>query len=57
MSVSLGCGAGCEVEELAYLGPGVVLVAGLMDGVWEDLLGLGDEADQGVEVDGGVAVN
>jgi len=29
--VSLRGGAGCEVEELADLGPGVVLVAGLAD--------------------------
>jgi hypothetical protein len=42
-------------EELADLGPGEFLVAGVVDGLGQELLGLGDEAGQGVEMDGGVA--
>ena len=43
------------VEELADLGPGEFLVAGVVDGVGQELLGLGDEAGQGVQPGGGVA--
>jgi len=46
---------GGGVEELADLGPGVFLDAGVVDGLGHGLLGLGDEAGQGVQVDGGVA--
>ena len=35
--------------------PGEFLIAGVVDGVGQELLGLGDEAGQGVQVDGGVA--
>jgi hypothetical protein len=35
--------------------PGELLVAGVVDGVVEQAFGLGDEADQGVESDAGVA--
>ena len=42
-------------KELADLGPGEFLVAGVVDGLGQELLGLGDETGQGVEVDGGVA--
>jgi hypothetical protein len=48
------CGSG-GAEELADLGPGEFLVAGVVDGLGQELAGLGDEAGQGVEVDGGVA--
>jgi hypothetical protein len=41
-------------KELADLGPGEFLVAGVVDGLGQELLGLGDEAGQGVQVDGGV---
>jgi hypothetical protein len=42
-------------EELADLGPGEFLVAGVVDGLGQQLLGLGDEAGQGAQPDGGVA--
>src|SRR6266705_3006450 len=48
-------GGGGGVEELADLGPGEFLVAGLVDGLGQELFGLGDEAGQAVQVDGGVA--
>ena len=49
------CGGACGgVEKLADLGPGEFLVAGVVDGLGQELLGLGDEAGQGVQVDGGV---
>ncbi len=48
-----GAGPG-GAEEVADLGPGVVLVAGVGDGSGEALLGLGDEA--GEEVEGGAGV-
>src|SRR5205823_82481 len=41
-------------EEFADLGPGEFLVAGVVDGLGQQLLCLGDEAGQGVQVDGGV---
>ena len=47
--------AGGGVEEFADLGPGEFLVAGVVDGLGQELLGLGDEAGQGVQSDGGVA--
>ena len=48
-------GGGGGVEELADLGPGEFLVAGVVDGLGQELLGLGDEAGQGVQPDGGAA--
>ena len=48
------CGGG-GAQEFADLGPGEFLVAGGADGFGQELLGLGDEARQGVQVDGGVA--
>jgi hypothetical protein len=36
-------------------GPGEFLVSRVVDGLGQELLGLGDEAGQGVQVDGGVA--
>ena len=48
------CGGG-GVEKLADLGPGEFLVAGVMDGLREELLGLGDQAGQRVRPNGGVA--
>src|SRR5215831_17222511 len=53
--IMVGSGSGGGVEELAGLGPGEFLVAGVVDGLGQELLGLGDEAGQGVQVDGGVA--
>jgi hypothetical protein len=47
------CGGG--VEEVADLGPGEFLVAGVVDGLGQELLGLGDEAGWRVQMDGGVA--
>jgi len=52
--VAAGCGGGGRAQELADLGPGEFLVAGVVDGPGQQLLGLGDEAGQGVQVDGGV---
>src|SRR6516162_8589591 len=46
-----GCGGG-GAEELADLGPGEFLVAGVVDGLGQELLGLGDEAGQRVQADG-----
>ena len=37
------------------LGPGEFLVAGVVDGLGQELLGLGEEAGRGVQPDGGVA--
>jgi len=54
-SLAAGCGGGGGVEELADLGPGELLVAGVADGLGQELFGLGAEAGQGVEADGGVA--
>jgi hypothetical protein len=48
-------GGGGDVEELADLRPGEFLVTGLVDGLGQELLGLGDEAGQGVEADGGIS--
>ncbi len=50
-----GCGGGGGAGELADLGPGELLVAGVVDGLRQELFGLGDEAGQGVQADGGVA--
>jgi hypothetical protein len=47
--VAAGRGGGGGAEEFADLGPGEFLVAGVVDGFGEELLGLGDEAGQGVE--------
>src|SRR5215831_783452 len=52
--IMVGSGSGGGVEELAGLGPGEFLVAGAVDGLGQELLGLGDEAGQGVQADGGV---
>ena len=49
------CGGGGGAEELADLGPGEFLVAGVVDGLGKELPGLGDEAGQGVQPDTGVA--
>jgi hypothetical protein len=49
-----GCGGG-GAEEFADLGPGEFLVAGVMDGPGQELLGLGDEAGQRVQADCGAA--
>ena len=46
---------GGDVEEFAGLRPGEFLVAGVVDGLGQELLSLGDEAGQGVEADAGVA--
>src|SRR6516162_4953366 len=54
-SVAAGGGGGGGAQELADLGPGEFLVAGVVNGRGQELLGLGDEAGQGVQVDGGVA--
>ena len=51
----MGCCGSGGVQELADLGPGEFLVAGVMDGTGQELLGLGDQAGQGVQADGGVA--
>jgi hypothetical protein len=48
-------GGGGSAEEFADLGPGEVLVAGVVDGLGQELLSLGGEAGQGVQVDGRVA--
>jgi len=48
------CGCRGEVQELADFCPGVLLIAGLADGGGDNLLGLGDEAGQGVQCDGAV---
>ncbi len=53
--VTAGCCRRGEAEQLADLCPGVLLVAGLADGGGEHLLGLGDEAGQGVQPDRAVA--
>jgi hypothetical protein len=42
---------GGGAEELADLGPGEFLVAGVVDGLGQELFGLGDEAGQGVQPD------
>jgi hypothetical protein len=42
-------GSGGGVEELVDLGPGQFLVAGVADSLGQELLGLGDEAGQGVQ--------
>jgi len=52
--VAAGCGGSGGAEEFADLGPGEFLVAGVVDGLGQQLLCLGDEAGQGVQVDGGV---
>ena len=49
------CGGGGGAEELADLGPGEFLVAGVVDGLGQELVGLSDEAGQGVQPDRGVA--
>src|SRR6516162_2077581 len=54
-SVAAGGRGGGGAQELADLVPGEFLVAGVVDGLGQELLGLGDEAGQGVQVDGGVA--
>jgi hypothetical protein len=41
-------GGGGGAEELADLVPGEFLVAGVVDGLGQELLGLGDQAGQGV---------
>jgi hypothetical protein len=48
-------GGGGRAEEFADLGPGEFLVAGVVDGLGQELSGLGDEAGQRVQPDGGVA--
>ena len=48
-------GGGGGAEELADLGPGEFLVAGVSDGLGQELRGRGDEAGQGVQPDGGIA--
>jgi hypothetical protein len=48
-------GGGGDVEELADLGPGEFLVAGVADGPGQELAGRGDQVGQGVQPDGGVA--
>jgi len=48
-------GGGGGAGELADLGPGGLLIAGVVDGLGQELLGLGDQAGQGVQPDGGVA--
>ena len=53
--VAAGRGGGGGAEQFADLGPGEFLVVGVVDGLGQELLGLGDEAGQGVKVDGGVA--
>jgi hypothetical protein len=40
---------------LAVQGPGEFLLAGVVEGFGQELLGLGDEAGQGVQSDGGIA--
>ena len=37
------------------MGPGEFLVAGVVDGLGQELLGLGDQAGEGVQPDGGIA--
>jgi hypothetical protein len=37
------------------MGPGEFLVAGVVDGLGQELVGLGDQAGQGLQPDGGVA--
>jgi hypothetical protein len=54
-SVAAGGSLGGEAEELADLGPGEALVAGVCHGVGEHRSGLGEEAGEGVQVDAGVA--
>jgi hypothetical protein len=48
-------GGGDGAEELADLGPGEFLVAGVVDGLRQELVGLGDEAGQDMQPDAGVA--
>ena len=50
-----GGGGGGGGGQLPDLGPGEFLVAGVVDGLGQKLFGLGDEAGQGVQPDGGVA--
>lgn len=47
--------AGDRLSSRPDFGPGVALIAGLADGGGDHLLGLGDEAGQGVQSDGAVA--
>jgi hypothetical protein len=53
--VAACCCGGGGAGELADLGPGEFLVACVVDGLGQELLGLGDEAGQGVQPGGGVA--
>ena len=41
-------------QELADLDPGEFLVAGVTDGLGQELLGMGGEASQSVQADGGI---
>jgi predicted TIM-barrel fold metal-dependent hydrolase len=53
--VAACCGGRGGAEELADPGPGEFLVPGVVDGLGQELLSLGDQAGQGVQPDGGVA--
>src|SRR6266700_7431878 len=55
VAVSAGCGCRGEVEQLADFCPGVALIACLADGLGDHLLGLGDEAGEGMQADRAVA--
>ena len=55
VSVAARCCGSADAEEFAGLGPGEFLVWGVVDGRGQQLPGLGDEAGQGVQPDGGVA--
>ena len=50
------CRVGGQAEELADLGPGEALVAGVGDGLGQQCVGLGEQAGQGVQVDAAVPV-
>jgi hypothetical protein len=53
--VAACCCRGGDVEEPADLGPGEFLVAGVVDGLGQELFGLRDEAGEGMQPDAGVA--
>src|SRR5487761_1122531 len=55
VAVPAGGGLRGKAEQPADVGPGVALIACLADGLGDHLLGLGDEAGQGVQADRAVA--